>query len=290
MANCYICGKPNVNYKREVHTGNSYRTTFSMKGNAYLSQSAHFGSRVVCAKCALNIDKKMNSKPHWIFILLLILMGLLPFIFGLLPVFISNLPVKFFIPIGITWICVFILIFAAAKIDGKQRGVRWYDSNKYHYVDEIDIKQACSEKIQEKAVLEEQLKVNEIQKSSQSILELLNQSQTLLETKVDYINTNYASLNLCTMADCDKVLKELKGYESEIIKSKDSILKQVDFFTKQTKNYNLTSDLIGFALKPVSDNTVIYSDMVSQFLTGLKTAENQILQAKIDIMKQDKVE
>lgn len=289
MANCYICGKPNVNYKRNVHTGNSYRTTLSMRGNAYLSQSAHYGTRTVCAKCALNIDRKMNSNPHWIFILLLVLIGLSPSIFAFLPGFISNFPLKGLIPIGIGWFCVGILVFIAAKIDGKQRGERWYASNKNRYVDEVDIRQVLDKTKQDKVAFEEGEKLTEIQQSILSILELLSQEKNLLETKVKYINTNYESLNLCTVADCDKILAELKQYEADAIESKKSTLAQAESFIKQAKGFTLKSELLDYALKPVNDSMLVYSNMVAQFSAGIRTAENQILQVKMKIMEQNKI-
>lgn len=56
MGTCYICGKPHVNYRRTVTVGNSTRYSISSKGRSSTSYGLYYGTRTVCAKCALDID------------------------------------------------------------------------------------------------------------------------------------------------------------------------------------------------------------------------------------------
>ena len=62
MGTCYICGKEHVDYRRTVHTGNSYRTGISSRGRVHTSVASHSGVRTVCASCALSID--YNAKKN----------------------------------------------------------------------------------------------------------------------------------------------------------------------------------------------------------------------------------
>lgn len=83
MAKCYICGKNYAEYRRTVSTGSSNRVYYSKRGMAS-SVSSNYGTRSVCASCALSID--YNNKKQsvgFIFFLSCGFLCIFGFIFGL---------------------------------------------------------------------------------------------------------------------------------------------------------------------------------------------------------------
>lgn len=55
MANCYLCGNGNANYRRTVSTGTSYGI-YSGRRSTSSSTRVYFGLRSVCEDCASKID------------------------------------------------------------------------------------------------------------------------------------------------------------------------------------------------------------------------------------------
>ena len=139
MATCYLCGKSHAEYRRQVKTGNSYRTGITSRGRTSFSTQSHYGPRCVCAECALQIDYNNKKQSAGAFVFNMFGgLSLAGFFFFLMIFGTKGLP-----------ICIItsIVCFVSARICKKNKeaeAVRWYEANKGQYVDRIDVQALSS--------------------------------------------------------------------------------------------------------------------------------------------------
>lgn len=55
MANCYLCGQRNADYRRTVNTGSSVGTYYGKRSTS-TSTRKYYGLRSLCDKCASEVD------------------------------------------------------------------------------------------------------------------------------------------------------------------------------------------------------------------------------------------
>ena len=139
MATCYLCGKSHAEYRREVKTGNSYRTGISSRGRTSYSTQSHYGPRCVCAECALQIDYNSQKRSSGAFVFNM---------FGTMSlacfwIFLLIFGPKGFVICGI----ISIVCYISAVICKHNKAIEadaWYEANKGQYIDNIDIKEIAT--------------------------------------------------------------------------------------------------------------------------------------------------
>lgn len=134
MATCYICGKSHAEYRRNVSTGTSNRVYYGKRGIS-TSTSSNYGTRSVCASCALNIDynNRKQSFGFGFFLGLGILSGI-GLIFGLMASASGGF-------LGFTFISatVSIVLAIVCKNSKEKAADEWYAANKGQYVDSAEL-------------------------------------------------------------------------------------------------------------------------------------------------------
>ena len=105
-----------------------------------MSSSSHYGSRMVCAECALNIDYKAHCKPSGVY-LFLIIFGFILLIGVPFSLIISNLMTKkidmsLLVSSGVLGVLIYIALFIRAKENSESNGKKWYSANKSRYLGE----------------------------------------------------------------------------------------------------------------------------------------------------------
>lgn len=167
MATCYICGKSHAEYRRNVPTGTSYRTSCSSRGRSYNSSSVRYGRRSVCAHCAFKID--YNNKRSTGFILSGIFGGTLIGI-GILCGIILHYKITYNQGIG----CIFFgLLISILGISLTQRKAnKWKEENEGEYIDSYEIIQ--QEKLQ-KSIERENKKKQKLPDATQKRIRELEQ-------------------------------------------------------------------------------------------------------------------
>ena len=271
MGTCYICGKKKVYYRRTVHTGNSYRTGFSSRGTNYSSASQHYGSRIVCASCALKIDynnRKEKGIVHGFFV---------GFTIAILSMFLLPYSLLY----TIVTIIVGIIIGIGIGVEGYKSAKEWYLQNKNTYLDEIDL-------IQEQRNTDNNEKLQQIYSNKEVMLESFKAGNDLLKTKVDVIVKKFQTFEVSSIAECDEYLNEVHQYEKEIIKAKESILKTYEECTELSKQYHISNEQLTDIVESERICISEYTNASNTVITFLKDVENQLLQAKIKLLQEQK--
>lgn len=204
MARCYICGSPNANFRRTVHTGNSYGVGISSRGTSYSSARAYYGKRSVCAKCAFKIDYNgQKQKYYWSWILPALPLG------GAITAQClgeAELAVPF-------WIGAIVLSTIAVILTciGKRKANNWAEENYYIYFPEESQK---SNEFVLQSTMAEDCKNNLIE-SSEKMLKACSEQTTyyisILKNEFDGINGD-----LCF--DADNKEETLKIFENKYCK------------------------------------------------------------------------
>lgn len=296
MGTCYICGKQRVNYRRTVQTGSRYG--YSSRGTAYTSTSQ--GMRTVCASCALDIDFKnkrhaMNAKKAVGIVVLALCAVFAPIIFiemfatdGIFPRYTAYFKIIMTASTVLALIAGIVFIVLGVKSAHKKADV-WYLQNKEKYIDDAYAKKAAMLEQSTKAV-EQKNKTDEIiapmRQAASIILNRVSQEMEILNAKANFINANYGTLNLATEQDCDNVLNDLKKYEIEMVKSKEDVSKLCNEYITQCKKYDVPQEIINDFTENVTKAEAMYANIANTFINQLKEGENQILQSKINILKQ----
>lgn len=166
----------------------------------------------------------------------------------------------------------------------------WYLQNKERYIDDAYAKKAAMLEQSTKAI-EQKNKTDEIieqmKQSAAIILNRVSQETEILNAKANFINANYGTLNLAIEQDCDKVLNDLKKYETEMVKSKEDVSKLCNEYISQCKKYDVPQEVINDFTENVTKTEAMYANVANSFINQLKEGENQILQEKINILKQN---
>lgn len=91
---------------------------------------------------------------------------------------------------------------------------------------------------------------------------------------------------LTTASACDKALNELDRCENEVEKSKKSVVKFCNDYIKQISEMSFEADAVTYAKNFIDKSKLGFTDFTNQFVNQLKSAENQILQAKIQTISE----
>lgn len=287
MGTCYICGKEHVDYRRTVHTGNSYRTGISSRGRVHTSVASHTGVRTVCARCAFNMDYAVKKAE-----------GAWGPVLGVLLILFSLILLIFSVFLGITGIAGGILLCIFPRKKGKENAELWYRANVDKYVDEVDIRnqmyqlqieEAQNEKrraqeekyrIEQKQIAEDKLQIKEL---GQIFTERLNQEKDLLITKVQVYNKKFQRISITTPDEIKALVKELEEQENDCEKTLKKINKTCDDYIKQCKNSLSNKQIIEKSVKNIEQIRNILLNLVNTFVSGIKNTENQILRASLEI-------
>jgi Bacterial SH3 domain len=81
MANCYRCGAPNANYRRNTFTGES-KTSWTSKSSYGSGSRTYYGMRSVCEDCANEIDHQGRMRVIRFVITVAIILGIAAIIFS----------------------------------------------------------------------------------------------------------------------------------------------------------------------------------------------------------------
>ena len=126
--------------------------------------------------------------------------------------------------------------------------------------------------------------VNALQAVLNTISDRIQQEITILETKQTYINELLKNTSFTTINDCDKAISEVEKCEKEIEKSKKTVVKFCNEYTKQLNEVSFDIDAVAYAKNFIEKAKLGFTDYTNQFVNQLKSNENQILQAKINII------
>lgn len=287
MGTCYICGKEHVDYRRTVHTGNSYRTGISSRGRVHTSVASHSGVRTVCASCALSID--YNAKKN---------AGAWGPVFGVSLIVLSLFILLFSRFFGFTGLISGILLCIFPSRNAKKNAEIWYKTHFNQYVDEIDIRakqyqlkveEAQNERrrIQEEQYRNEQKKLLEdkiqIKDLGKIFSERLNQEKDLLITKVQVYNKKFKKISIVSSDEVKRLVKELEDQENDCDKTLKKINKLCDDYIKQCKNSLSNKVLIENSVKNIEQIRNVLLNLINAFVSGIKNTENQVLRASLEI-------
>lgn len=291
MGTCYICGKQHVDYRRNVEVGQSLHQSVSSKGTIRTSGGSYYGTRTVCAKCALDIDyKRKKSAPNAFSVFGRIILFILILIFCVFFV-LEEETKSFILKISTPLLIISIISLVKGIKQSRRIADEWYQKNKDEYIDDIDIAyQEQQKRLEEKHRIEEQ-KVAEynsrlqnlnkqLQESSSVFNERLNQEIAVINNKVELANQKFHCVEE-TEDELKECLKELENLENEMQKSLKSVNKICDDYVKQCKSLVWDKKLLPPITENIEANRAQKINYLNSLISSVKEHENKFLKALI---------
>lgn len=300
MGTCYICGKPHVNYRRTVTVGNSTRYSISSKGRSSTSYGLYYGTRTVCAKCALDIDYSYQKSKINIYSGISIAGFLVVFILPFIGMLLDTDPWEHTY-IKIMCVCsaivlILAIIFLVKGIkEAKKRADLWFQENKNQYVDEIDIQIMKQQKLLEERKQIENQKISEynsrlehleqqLQESSSIFNERLNQEISVITNKQELLNTQLHSVEE-TEEKLSAAIKILEDFEKEVQKNLKTVNNLCDDYIKQCKSLVWDKKLLPPILENIEANRAHKINYLNALISSIKENENNALKKIVDLKK-----
>jgi uncharacterized protein (DUF983 family) len=297
MGTCYICGKQHVNYRRTVTVGNSTRYSISSKGRSSTSYGLYYGTRTVCAKCALDIDYSNQKNKINIYsgisIVAFFLVFILPFIGMLLDTDSWEHTYTKIMCVCSAIVLILDIIFLVKGIkEAKKRADIWFQENKNQYVDEIDIQIMMQQKLLEERKQIENQKNNsrlehleqQLQESSSIFNERLNQEISVITNKQELLNTQLHSVEE-TEEKLSAAIKILEDFEKEVQKNLKTVNKLCDDYIKQCKSLVWDKKLLPSILENIEANRAHKINYLNALISSIKENENNALKKIVDLKK-----
>lgn len=284
MANCYICGKSHAEYRRNVPTGTSYRTSYSSRGRSYNSSSVRYGRRSVCAHCAFNID--YNNKRSAGFILSGLLGGSLISI-GVLCGIILHYKITYNQGIG----CIFLgLLISILGISLTQRKAnKWKEENEREYIDSYEIIQ--QEKLQ-KSIERENKKKQKFAERQQTLINIFNTFKDEMQTEINYLSSKADAFSKehedCkddTIEQIDEILADIRSFANEMQLECKKIEDSYSQLLNQTKKLGFDSEDNNYLQVAANVKNSIIDNTIKSLLNQCREHENNMLQEKITLLQ-----
>lgn len=283
MANCYICGKPHAEYRRNVPTGTSYRTSYSSRGRSYNSSSVRYGRRSVCAHCAFNID--YNNKRSTGFILSFLFGGSLIAI-GVLCGIIFQYKISYNQGIGCVFLGLLILILGSALTQRKAN--KWKEENEREYIDSYEIIQ--QEKLQ-KSIERENKKKQKFAERQQTLINILNTFKDKMQTEIKFLvskaevfSKEHENCKDDTIEQIDGVIKDITLFADEMKSEYKKVENEYSQLIRQIKNLELESEADDY-VQTIVNLKVHVVNTINQLLNQCREQENIMLQEKIKFLQ-----
>ena len=283
MATCYICGKSHAEYRRNVPTGTSYRTSCSSRGRSYNSSSVRYGRRSVCAHCAFNID--YNNKRSTGFILSFLFGGSLIAI-GVLCGIIFQYKISYNQGIGCVFLGLLILILGSALTQRKAN--KWKEENEGKYIDSYEIIQ--QEKLQ-KSIERENKKKQKFAERQQTLINILNTFKDKMQTEIKFLvskaevfSKEHENCKDDTIEQIDGVIKDITSFADEMKSEYKKVENEYSQLIRQIKNLELESEADNY-VQTIVNLKVYVIDTINQLLNQCREQENMMLQEKIKFLQ-----
>ena len=274
MATCYICGKSHAEYRRSVHVGNSNRVGITSRGRINSSTTAHYGVRSVCAKCALDIDyHKRKDAGNW----------------GIgVGAFFVIFAIPMFTPAPAVAACSLILgviLLIAPYSIAHSNAEDWYKENSEKYVDSYDLERQIKLNYQTAKQIENQTKQKDtFQEMANAFGARIEQEMKLIDSKAGLLNALFDNKTVNSIEECDKILATLKSLETEGKAQHKELQTFCNDYIKQIKQFDFDKKFIEDFISTIEKVKMKSLNAVNEFINEIKAGENQLLQAKINII------
>lgn len=284
MANCYICGKPHAEYRRNVPTGTSYRTSYSSRGRSYNSSSVRYGRRSVCAHCAFKID--YNNKRSTGFILSSIFGGTLIGI-GILCGIILHYKITYNQGIG----CIFFgLLISILGISLTQRKAnKWKEESEGEYIDSYEIIQ--QEKLQ-KSIERENKKKQKFAERQQTLINILNTFKDEMQSEINFLvsraevfSKEHEDCKNDTIEEIDEILADIRAFANEMQLECKKIEDLYSELLTQTKKLGFDTEDNNYIQLAANIKNSIIDSTIKSLLDQCRENENNMLQEKIQLLQ-----
>lgn len=284
MANCYICGKSHAEYRRNVPTGTSYRTSYSSRGRSYNSSSVRYGRRSVCAHCAFKID--YNNKRSTGFILSSIFGGTLIGI-GILCGIILHYKITYNQGIG----CIFFgLLISILGISLTQRKAnKWKEENEGEYIDSYEIIQ--QEKLQ-KSIERENKKKQKFAERQQTLINILNTFKDEMQSEINFLvsraevfSKEHEDCKNDTIEEIDEILADIRAFANEMQLECKKIEDSYSELLTQTKKLGFDTEDNNYIQLAANIKNSIIDSTIKSLLDQCRENENNMLQEKIQLLQ-----
>ena len=284
MANCYICGKSHAEYRRNVPTGTSYRTSYSSRGRSYNSSSVRYGRRSVGAHCAFKID--YNNKRSTGFILSSIFGGTLIGI-GILCGIILHYKITYNQGIG----CIFFgLLISILGISLTQRKAnKWKEENEGEYIDSYEIIQ--QEKLQ-KSIERENKKKQKFAERQQTLINILNTFKDEMQSEINFLvsraevfSKEHEDCKNDTIEEIDEILADIRAFANEMQLECKKIEDSYSELLTQTKKLGFDTEDNNYIQLAANIKNSIIDSTIKSLLDQCRENENNMLQEKIQLLQ-----